>query len=275
MGPRFGLIAGSGELPLLALEEAAARGWVSVVAGVRGEASRDLEQKAGAFLWFDPGRPEEAVRFLKDRGVESVLLAGKVDPRASFRRPEGWPGRGERPAGTPEGTPSALILAFIRYLESRGLRVMDPAPFLSPHFCAEGVLTAVQPPGPVLEDAHFGWALAKRMADLDVGQTVIVKTRTVAAVEAAEGTDAAIRRAAALAGPGTVAVKVGRTRQDLRIDVPGVGLSTIRTLIEAEAAALCLEAGRVAFFQRQEALDLADKAGLAVFARKGTGKENG
>lgn len=261
------MIAGSGELPLTALEEAAGRGWGVVVAGLAGEASSELERRAEAFLRLDPARPDEAVRFFKEQGVESVLLAGKVDPRASFRRPEGWPGGGGGPARSSEGTPSALILAFIRYLEAQGLRVMDPAPFLAPFFCAEGILGAVAPSASVLEDAKFGWAVARRMADLDVGQTVVVKARSVAAVEAAEGTDAAIRRAAALAGPGVVAVKVARTGQDLRVDVPGVGLGTVRALVESGAAALCLEAGRVAFFQRKPALELADGAGLAVIAR--------
>jgi hypothetical protein len=269
------MIAGSGELPLTVLEEAAARGWSAVVAGVAGEASPELEKKAEAFLRLDPARPGDAVRFFKDRGVESVLLAGTIDPRASFMRPGSWPGGEERRAAAPDGTPSALILAFIRYLEAQGLRVLDPAPFLAPFFCEEGVLGAVRPSDSVLEDATFGWAVARRMADLDVGQTVVVKARAVAAVEAAEGTDAAIRRAAALAGPGTVAVKVARTGQDLRVDVPGVGLSTVRALIEAGAAALCLEAGRVAFFQRPRALELADGAGLAVFARAAGGDKHG
>jgi len=275
MGPRIGLIAGSGELPLLALKEAVARGWACVVAGVRGEASPDLEGKSGAFLWFEAARPEEAVRFFKDHKVESVLLAGKVDARAYFRRADSGPGSGEWLRKDSNGTPESLIRTFLRFLEDRGLKIMDPEPFLAPFFCPEGVMGRVRPTSGIVRDAAFGWGIARRMADLDVGQTVIVKDRAVVAVEAAEGTDAAIRRAADLAGPGTVAVKVSRTRQDLKVDVPGVGLNTVRTLVESRASALCLEAGRVAFFQRKSALELADSAGLAVFAREGREEEHG
>ncbi|MBM3296137.1 MAG: LpxI family protein [Candidatus Aminicenantes bacterium] len=267
MGPRIGLIAGSGELPLLALDEAARRGWECLVAGVRGEASPDLEGRAAAFFWLDPGRPEEAVRFFKEGGADGVLLAGKVAAGAYFRRADREDGSGEWLEKASDGRPASLIRTFIRFLEDRGLRVMDPGPFLAPFFCPEGVLTVARPSTAMERDAALGWTIARRMADLDIGQTVVVKDLAVAAVEAAEGTDAAIRRAGDLAGPGTVAVKVSRTRQDLRVDVPGVGLSTIRALIETGASALCLEAGRVAFFQRERAVELADQNGLVLFAR--------
>ncbi|OGD12664.1 MAG: hypothetical protein A2Y86_07690 [Candidatus Aminicenantes bacterium RBG_13_62_12] len=267
MGPRIGMIAGSGELPLLALEEAAERGWTCFVAGVSGEASPALEGKTGAFMWLDPGRPDEAVRFFKDRGVDDILLAGKVDPGAYFRRAERERGTGDWLREASDGTPTGLIRAFMRFLDERGLRVMDPEPFLAPLFCPEGVLTVEQPSAGVLQDAEFGWDVARKTADLDIGQTVVVKDRAVVAVEAAEGTDAAIRRAAALAGPGTVAVKVSRTLQDLRVDVPGVGLNTVRTLVESRASGLCLEAGRVVFFQRRAAVELADAEGLVIFGR--------
>jgi hypothetical protein len=130
------------------------------------------------------------------------------------------------------------------------------------------VLTGQPLPAAVQQDVEFGWALARRLADLDVGQTVIVKDRAVVAVEAAEGTDAAIRRAGELAGRGTVAVKVSRTRQDLRVDVPAVGLTTVRSLAQAGSAALCLEAGRVAFFQKEQALELAGQCGIIIFAKE-------
>jgi len=110
--------------------------------------------------------------------------------------------------------------------------------------------------------------LARSIADLDIGQTIVVKDKAIVAVEAMEGTDETIRRAGRLAGPGIVAIKVGRTRQDMRIDVPAVGLETMRVLVAVHGAALVFEAGRVPFFQKEEALALADANGIAVLARE-------
>ena len=268
MGRRIGVIAGSGEFPLLAVEEASRRGWTCVVAGLRGEAPEELEAKASHFAWIEVQRPAEAFQFFKQNEVREVLLAGKIDPRAYFRRENSGGKAADWLRLAEDGTASSLIHAFLRYLASQGFEVLDPGPFLAPFFCPAGVLTGQPLPAAVQQDAEFGWALARRLADLDVGQTVIVKDRAVVAVEAAEGTDAAIRRAGELAGRGTVVVKVSRTRQDLRVDVPAVGLTTVRSLAQAGSAALCLEAGRVAFFQKEQALELAGQCGIIIFARE-------
>ena len=263
------MIAGSGEFPQLALDEASRYGYAAVVAGIRGEASGSLEDKAQAFFWMDPHHPEEALRFFKDHEVENVMLVGKVDPRTYFRRGSEAGEEASWLRSAADGTPSGLIRAFLDFLIAGGLRVMDPAPFLAPYFCPAGVLTRMRPSEGILRDAEFGWEIARRMADLDIGQTVVVKDAAVVAVEAVEGTDEAIRRAAGLAGPGAVAVKVSRTLQDLRVDVPAVGLNTVRAMVEAGCTALCLEAGKVAFFQKRPALELADRHGLVIFARAG------
>ena len=268
MGRRIGVIAGSGEFPLLAVEEASRRGWTCVVAGLRGEALETLQAKAARFAWVEASRPAEVLQFFKENEVREILLAGKIDPRAYFQRENSARGAADwlRLAG--DGTASGLICAFLAYLSSQGFEVLDPGPFLAPFFCPAGVLTGQPLPAAVLQDAEFGWGLARRLADMDVGQTVVVKDRAIVAVEASEGTDAAIRRAGELAGPGTVVVKVSRTHQDLRVDVPAVGLNTVRSLAQAGAAALCLEASRVAFFQKDQALELAGQCGIIVFARK-------
>jgi DUF1009 family protein len=262
------MIAGSGAFPLLALEEASRRGWSCAVAGIRGEAAAELESRASDFAWVEAGRPAEVLRFFREKGVSDILLAGKVDPRAYFRREELSRGAGEWLRSAADGTPTGLIQAFIRYLSSEGLKVLDPEPFLAPFFCPAGVLSSEPPTAAVLRDAEFGWGIARRLADLEVGQTVIIKDRAVVAVEASEGTDAVICRAGELAGRGTVAVKVSRSRQDLRADVPAIGLNTARSLAQAGAAAICLEAGRVAFFQKEQALELAGRSGIIIFARE-------
>jgi DUF1009 family protein len=267
MGRRIGVIAGSGEFPLLAVEEASRRGWSCAVAGLRGEAAGTLEAKASRFAWIEIGRPDEALQFFKANGVKDILLAGKIDPHAYFRLQDPDREAGEWLRSATNGTPTGLIQAFFRYLSEQGFEVLDPGPFLAPFFCRAGVLAGGAPTAAVRRDAEFGWKLARRLADLDVGQTVLIKNQAVVAVEAGEGTDAAIRRAGELAGRGTVAVKVSRTKQDFRIDVPAIGLNTVRSLAQAGAAAMCLEAERVAFFQKEQALELADQSGIIVFAR--------
>lgn len=269
MGPRIGLIAGSGEFPLLVLEEAKKKGLFCVVLGVRGQAPAALETKADAWGEIGPGQAMRAAPFFRDNGVQQVILVGKIDPFILFQ-----PGLMDDATralwqALPDKRPSTVIRRVIDLLSAQGLQVISPETFLQPFFCDEGPLTASGPSPRALEDIEFGWGPARTVADLDIGQTIVVKDRAIVAVEGLEGTDEAIRRGGRLAGPGTVVLKVGRTRQDARVDIPAVGLSTVRSLAEAGAAALCLEAGKVAFFQRGEAVALAESKGVGLVARKG------
>ena len=167
----------------------------------------------------------------------------------------------------PNLQPTTLLKSLIECLEIRGLKILDPSTFLAPYLCPEGVLGNADGGASVLADAAFGWPLVKALADLDIGQTLVVKRRAVVAVEGMEGTDAAIRRGARLAGAGFSVVKAGRSVQDMRLDVPAVGLDTVRSLVRAGGAALAVDAGKVVFFQKSEALELAERHGLAVVAR--------
>jgi DUF1009 family protein len=268
MRPRIGLIAGSGEFPLTVLEEARRRGLFCAVLAAAEGAPAELEERADAWKRTGSGRLEEAVAFFREQGVQDVVFAGKIDPADVFRPETRDEAAGRAMAALPDRRPATLIRAAIDLLAARGLRVMDPAPFLEPLMCPEGTLTPSGPSERAAADIDFGWPLARTIADQDVGQTLVVKDGLVVAVEGLEGTDEAIRRAGRLAGPGTVALKVGRTRQDRRVDLPAAGLATVRSLVEAGASALCLEAGRVVFFRRSEALALAASAGLAVVGRR-------
>ncbi len=268
MGERIGVIAGAGNFPLLALAEAKKQGYACVVAGLRGQASREIETGAEACGWFSAAELGRLTAFFKEREIRRLLLAGKIDPRSvfSFESPDA--AVLALLAKASDRTPSGLIGALIEYLAGQGLAVMDPGVWLAPYFCPPGVLTANAPQENILADIEFGWARVRRLADEDIGQTLVVKDRAVIAVEALEGTDEAIKRAGRLAGKGVVVLKVARTSQDMRIDVPAVGAGTLRSLIRVAAAALCLEAGRVAFFEREESLALAESNRVAVLARQ-------
>jgi DUF1009 family protein len=160
-----------------------------------------------------------------------------------------------------------ILDAAFAFLEDQGFKVLSPGPFLASYFCRPGVLTKATPTRAVLEDIVFGLRIARQAADLEIGQTLVVKGGAVVAVEGMEGTDRAIRRGGRLAGPGFVVVKAGRSSQDMRIDVPAVGLNTVKTLLQAGGVSLGIEARKVAFFQRQEAVFLADSQGVSIVVR--------
>ncbi|MBN1939477.1 MAG: UDP-2,3-diacylglucosamine diphosphatase LpxI [Candidatus Aminicenantes bacterium] len=267
MGRRIGIIAGGGAFPLRALAEARKLGWSCPVAGLRGAAAEELEREAEAFIWVGPMEIEKLVSFFQDHSVTEAVMFGKVEHRTIFAG--GFTAEAAAVLGleTPDLQPATLVKSLIETLAARGLKILDPSAFLAPYLCPEGVLGKSDGGGTVSADAAFGWPLVKALADLDIGQTMVVKKRAVVAVEGMDGTDETIRRGASLAGEGIVVLKTARTRQDARIDVPMVGLETVRVLIRVKAAALVIEAERVPFFQKDEALALADEAGLAVLAR--------
>jgi DUF1009 family protein len=244
------------------------QGMIPVVAAVEGEASPRLQKAAAVFRWFKPGRLSGVVSYFLENGAREVVMLGKVRPSAVFR-PDNFDETGRNALqGAGDKSPLSLLGTAVSLLEDSGLRVLTPQAVLGPQFCQEGVLTAVQPTAAQLADIDFGLGLARRFADLDIGQTLVVKDRAVVAVEGMEGTDETIRRGGRLAGRGFVAVKAGRTSQDMRLDVPAVGLDTVRSLVRAGGGALGLDAQKVAFFQKEEALALAAARGVAVVVRK-------
>jgi len=268
MGTRIGLIAGSGGFPLEALEEAKRLGYDCVVAGLRGEAVPDLEVKAPGFEWFELGEIQKLASFFLKQDVRDVVMVGKVDPRVLYTRPGVDDSAGRILAVVKDKTPTSLLRAFIEFLERQGISVKDPSFLIQSHLYPEGVLTDVTPGPDVLGDIDFGWTIAKTLADLDLGQTVVIKDRAVVAVEGMEGTNETIKRGGRLAGKGVVVVKVGRSVQDMRIDVPAAGIETLRNLVRVRAAALCIEVGKVPLFQKEEVIALARANGIAVIVKK-------
>jgi DUF1009 family protein len=268
MGTRIGIIAGSGGFPLEALEEAKRLGYNCVVAGLRGEAVADLEVKAPVFEWFEIGEIQKLVSFFQKQEVREVVMIGKVDPRAIYTRPGVDDSAGLLLTKVRDKTPTSLLKAFIEFLEGQGLSVKDPSFLIQSHFYPEGVLTDAPPAPDVLGDIDFGWKIAKTMADLDLGQTVVIKDRAVVAVEGMEGTDETIKRGGRLAGKGIVVVKVGRSVQDMRIDLPAAGIETLRNLVRVKAAAFCIEADKVPLFQKDEVIALAKANGVAIIVKK-------
>jgi len=268
MGQRIGIIAGSGEFPFLVLREAQKSGYFSVVAGIRGEAKAELQDEADEFEWIDVGDVLKLISYFKRNGVDEAILAGKVDPRVIYNKKKFSNSSLSLLAQIKDKRPVSIIKTIIDFMAKEGVEIIDPSAFISSCFCQEGILTETQLLPDVKEDIAFGWEIAKTIADLDIGQTVIVKDKTVVALEGMEGTDEAVERGGRIAGEGTVVVKVSRSSQDARIDLPAVGLSTVQSLVKAKSKALCLEAGKMPFFQKNEAISLANANKISIIAKK-------
>ena len=243
------------------------RGLRCLVLGIKGEASPALKAAADAFFWIKPGELVRAVAFFKDHGISETLLLGKVRPDVVFRRDHFEAETWRRAERIKKRSASDILSAAFAFLEANGIKVLSPGPLLAPYFCRPGVLTRATPTRPVLEDVIFGLKTARQAADLEIGQTLVVKGGAVVAVEGLEGTDRAIRRGGRLAGPGFVVVKAGRTSQDMKIDVPAVGLDTVKALLQVGGVALGIEARKVVFFQKEEAISLADSKGASIVVR--------
>lgn len=269
---RIGLIAGNGRFPFLALDAARSLGHDVTVVAIREETSPDLEAAAAdgrpaAFHWVSLGQLGRCIRILKEAGVTRALMAGQVKHTKLFS--------GVVPDLTllsvlrrlrAQNT-DALISAVADVLEEHGIELVDSTLFLAPLLAGDGTLTARSPTADEGSDLAFGYRMADAIAGLDIGQTIVVKDRAVVAVEAMEGTDAVIARAGRLAGSGATVVKVAKPNQDMRFDVPVVGVSTVEAMRAAGMGVLSVDAGRTLVIDGDRVFEAANDAGIAIVGR--------
>jgi UDP-2,3-diacylglucosamine hydrolase len=268
-GRRYAIIAGNGRFPFLVLESARRQGLEPLLVAIKEEASPELEQLAPAARWLSLGEISKLLELLQAERVTHVVLAGQVKHVQLFSRikPDGLLSRALQ--GLHRRNTDALIGAFVRMLEERKIEVVDSTLFLQANLAGEGALTAREPDEGERADIAYGREIAKKMAGLDIGQTIVVADRACVAVEAMEGTDATIERAAGLSnGKRLVVVKVSKPRQDMRFDVPVVGPRTVRVMNRSNARALAVDAGKTLLFERQELIAEADRAGIAIVGWK-------
>lgn len=269
---RIGLIAGNGRFPFLALDAARSLGHDVTVVAIREEASPALEAAAAAgtpadFHWVSLGQLGRCIQVLEGAGVTRALMAGQVRHTRIFS--------GIVPDLTllsvlrrlTTRNTDALISAVADVLGSHGIRLVDSTAFLEPLLARPGGLTERAPSDEERGDLEFGYPVADAVAGLDVGQTIAVRRRAVVAVEAMEGTDEVIARAGRLAGPGVCVIKVAKPDQDMRFDVPVIGVATIDALAAAGATALSVDAGRTVVLDGSRVFEAADAAGVAVVGR--------
>jgi DUF1009 family protein len=265
------LIAGNGRFPFLALDAARAMGRDVTVIAIKDEAEGALENAARShgvpLHWVSLGQLGKCIALLQAAGVREAVMAGQVKHVKIFS--DFMPDltllsviRRLKARST-----DALIAAVADVLREKGIDLLDSTLFLRPLLAPAGVLTRRQPTDGERGDFEFGYRMADAIAGLDIGQTLVVRDRAVVAVEAMEGTDEAIARAGRLAGPGTVVVKVAKPRQDMRFDVPVVGVTTVNAMRAAGAVALSLDAGKTLMLDGDAVVHAADEAGLVIVGR--------
>ena len=265
--PGWGLIAGNGRFPFLVLEGARSQGIEMAVIALKEEAAPELERSAKRLHWVSLGELSKAIELMHQEGVTQAVMAGQVKHNKIFSSIRPDLKLAKLLFSLPWRNTDALIGAVARVLEDEGIRLVDSTLFLKPLVPEPGVLTRRAPNEREAADIAYGLGLARQISAMDVGQTVVVSDRACVAVEAMEGTDETIARASRLAsGKPLVVVKVSKPGQDMRFDVPVVGLPTVEQMKSAQATALAIDAGRTLLFDRAKLIEFADRSGIAIQA---------
>ncbi|MGB2670575.1 MAG: UDP-2,3-diacylglucosamine diphosphatase LpxI [Candidatus Acidiferrum sp.] len=263
----WGLIAGNGRFPFLVLEGARSQGIEMAVIALKEEASPELEKSAKRLHWVSLGELSKAIDLMHEEGVTQAVMAGQVKHNKIFSaiRPD-WK-LAKLLFSLPRKSTDALIGGIARVLQDEGIQLVDSTLFLKPLLPEAGVLTSRGPNEQESADIAYGHNLARQIAAMDIGQTVVISDQACIAVEAMEGTDETIARAARIAGgKPLVVVKVSKPGQDMRFDVPVVGLPTIEQMKSSRATALAVDAGRTLLFDRPKLIELANAAEIAIQA---------
>jgi UDP-2,3-diacylglucosamine hydrolase len=271
---QVGLLAGSGRFPILFAEAARRQGLQVACVGIKYEAPAELRPLCATFDTVGVARLGEMIRTFRRRGVKRVVMAGKVTKnvmytpwrmvqlRPDLRMLQMWYRRNKV-----DNRDDSILLAVIAEFERDGIMFSSALDFCPELLVEEGILTRRVPSSSEQKDIEFGWAMAKEMGRLDVGQSVAIKEKATLAVEAIEGTDRCIERAGQLCRAGGWSlVKVAKPQQDMRFDVPTIGITTIENLHKARATVLAIEAGKTILLDQAEVVALADRYGLSIVA---------
>ena len=264
------LIAGSTQMPCVVATEARAQGRRVIAIGIEGVTETRLNDVADEVHWLPWGDVSGFLSLLNQLstdGVREAVMAGKVEQQRIYESGDNAGMKGLLSA-LPIRHTDSLLQAVANLMAGVGIELLNCTDFLQPHMVRQGTLTARGVDDREYDDISHGWRIAKQLGALDIGQSVVVKDCAIVAVEAMEGTDECLRRGGALAGAGTVLVKVAKPNQDLRFDVPVVGAETIATMAEVGASALCVEADLTVLFDAEEFRAAANAADIAVVARR-------
>jgi UDP-2,3-diacylglucosamine hydrolase len=274
---KIGLIAGNGKFPLLVLDAARAQGLEVVVVAIKEEAFPEIEGKGAASVhWLSLGELSKLIETLQREGVQRAIMAGQVKHKQIFSaiRPDWRLAKLLLSLGT--RNTDSLLGAVAKVLAEEGITLESSTGLLEPLLAKSGVLTRRAPTGQERKNIDYGRAVARQLAQYDIGQTVVIAESACVAVEAMEGTDAAIERAGHIMGSlrgdastlsrALTVVKIAKPNQDMRFDVPVIGVRTIEVMQAAGATCLALDAGKCLLLDGEKVVDAANAAGIAVVA---------
>jgi len=261
---KIGIIAGGGQFPLLFAEAVRRQGFEIYAAAHQGETDEALAAAVDRLRWVRLGQLGKIIQFFKETGVNKTVFIGSITKTNIFRdvRPD-LKGLGLWNKIDVKQD-DAILRAVADRLEEDGIKVVSSTQYIPELLFPQGLLTRKKPSKEQKKDIIFGWEIARSMGGLDIGQCVVVRNQTVLAVEAIEGTDAAIRRGGSLGKEKAVVVKLRKPNQDLRFDLPAVGRETIQSMQDVKAGVLAVEAGYALFFDRETCIRAADAAGIVV-----------
>ncbi len=264
---KIGLIAGGGQFPILFSKKALAKGYTVFAAGFSSDTDPTLSDYVEELKWLYIGQVSKLIRYFKQQGISQAVMLGTIKKTNIFKD--------IRPdfkaltfiATTTRTHDDSILTSFADLLLKEGIEIL-PSTFLLPELiCPRGCWTKRKPNKAEQKDIFEGWRLAKEIGKLDIGQCLVISNGTVLAIEAIEGTDAAIKRGGLLSqNNGCIVIKLSKPSQDLRFDLPSSGSQTIMTMHEARAGILVLEAGKSISFDREEMISLADRYNISILA---------
>ncbi len=268
MDKRIGLIAGSGQFPIIFSKEAKSKGFSVYAAAYLNEADQAIQDYVEAVEWIHLGQIKRLIKFFKRNNINEAVMMGGVKKTRMFKDVKPDIKAISIIAGLKHTHDDGVLSAFANALEQEGIKI-KASTFLLPDLLAkEGRWTKRKPSRSERADMKLGWNLSKEIGRLDIGQCIVIGGGSVLAVEAIDGTDATIKRGGELGKGTAVVVKVCKPNQDFRFDVPAVGMQTIRSMHEAGAKVLVVEAGKAVVFDREEMIDLANKHNISIVAVK-------
>lgn len=262
---RIGLVAGYGELPLIFAKKAKEKGDTVIALGLKGSTSEELEKYVEKIYWFEWGDLKKAMLLAITQRLRKIALLGKIEKEMLFKDSGKFDEESKKITGSSGGKKDYNILKGVADLvKTVGIEIIDPTPYLEELIPVKSILTKRTPTKKEELDIEYGRKIALELARLDIGQTVIVKDKTIIAIEAAEGTDETILRAGKLVDGGFTVVKMARPAQDARFDVPLVGPQTVKTIALAGGKVLALEQKKTFLMNQEEAVRIADESDLSI-----------
>lgn len=265
---KIGIIAGEGMPPIHVAQGARSHGLHVTIVGIEGITSPDIEQYADVVHWIKLGKFSSVIQICKKEDVRHVAMIGRVKQKLSLN-PFNYDLRSiVLMMKLPDFKPKTIFNAIEQELAKEGIEIIDTRPYLSEFIPQAGLLTPSRPLTADEADAiRFGYPIAKWIADADIGQSIVIDRRkAVIAVEAMEGTNSAIERVGELGIEDSIVIKVSRTHQDFRFDIPTIGLTTLEKMHSVQASLLAITAGELLFFQKEEAIAFAERHNLGIIA---------